>query len=76
MRIGYQIETIIDKIKPNLVVTTFEGYSWEKYVINAAKERNINIYGYIPNLFAKNTGSNLIVYKQEYFPNKLLVHWK
>ena len=73
LRIGYQIETIIDKIKPNLVVTTFEGYSWEKYVINAAKERNINIYGYIPNLFAKNTGSNLIVYKQEYFPNKLLV---
>ena len=38
LRIGYQIEEIVSKLKPKLILTTFEGHSWERVAFASAKK--------------------------------------
>ena len=43
LRTYYQIKHLIKNVKPQYLVTTFEGHSWERLVFNAAKSENKNI---------------------------------
>lgn len=74
-RIAKQINQLTKYHKPKKLITTFEGYSWEKLVIYYAKKKlnDCTTYGYIPGLLLKNYGSNVIEYKSDYYPNKILV---
>jgi hypothetical protein len=74
-RIAKQINDLTNHYKPKKFITTFEGYSWEKLIIwNANKKiSKCTTFGYIPGLLLKNYGSNVIEYKSDYYPNKILV---
>ena len=74
-RIAKQINQLTKYHKPQKLITTFEGYSWEKLIIYYAKKKinDCTTYGYIPGLLLKNYGSNVIEYKSDYYPNKILV---
>ena len=37
LRTNYQLEVLIDKIKPKLLICTYEGYPWERLCFNKAK---------------------------------------
>jgi len=43
LRTYFQVRKIIKIIKPQYLVTTYEGHSWERLVFHAAKQENINI---------------------------------
>ena len=49
IRIGIQIQEILKKVKPKVLLLTFEGYSWERSAISYTKKLNQNIkcIGYI-----------------------------
>lgn len=75
IRVSKQIIKIVKFYKPQKYISTFEGYSWEKIPIKFINNniKNCKTYGYIPGLLLKNFGSNIIIYKNDYFPNFLLV---
>ena len=64
-RIALQVNQLIKHYNPKKLVTTFEGYSWEKLIIYYANKKNTNCetYGYIPGLLLKNYGSNIIKFQ-------------
>ena len=74
-RIAKQINQLSKYYKPKKLITTFEGYSWEKLIIWYANKKisNCTTFGYIPGLLLKDYGSNVIKYKSDFYPNKILV---
>jgi hypothetical protein len=77
-RIALQVNQLIKHYKPKKLITTFEGYSWEKVIVYYANKKitNCKTYGYIPGLLLKNYGSNIIKYKSDFYPKKILVSGK
>lgn len=43
MRIGEHIKRVVTKTKPKIIITTFEGHSWERLAFAKAREVNPNI---------------------------------
>lgn len=43
LRIGYQIAELSSKIKPKILITTFEGHAWERVAFSCARKARPNI---------------------------------
>ena len=74
LRIGYQIEDIVLKIKPKLILTTFEGHSWERVVFSSAKRACINIkcIGYQHAAIFENQSAMFNTFGNNFDPNIIL----
>jgi hypothetical protein len=73
IRIGYQLIKFIKEYRPKFVITTLEGYSWEKYLIFYCKKMNIKVFGYIPYVFLRNLIFKIRNENKNFLPHKLLV---
>ena len=65
LRIHYQIQNYVKKIKPEYCVLTYEGYSWERMCINGIKkiDKKIKCIGYQHTIISKN---HRAIYKNIY----------
>lgn len=43
LRIGYQVGELVSRLRPKLIVTTFEGHGWERIVFQSARAANPKI---------------------------------
>ncbi len=78
LRISNQIEKIIKKIKPKIIIFTFEGHSWERILIKKIKNHNSNILcaGYQFGLLTKNHHSIFRKLKKDYNPDFIFTSGK
>ena len=78
LRISNQIEKIIKKINPKIIIFTFEGHSWERILIKKIKNYNSNIFcaGYQFGLLTKNHHSIFRKLKKNYNPDFIFTSGK
>ena len=78
LRISNQIEKITKKIKPKIIIFTFEGHSWERILIKKIKNYNPNILcaGYQFGLLTKNHHSIFRKLKKNYNPDFIFTSGK
>ena len=78
LRISIQVEKIVKKIKPKMILFTFEGHSWERILINKIKnyDQNILCAGYQFGLLTKNHHSIFRELKKNYNPDIIFTSGK
>ena len=71
IRTKHLIKQYIKKCKPKYLITTFEGFPWERQVFKAAKECNPNIktIGYQQVFLTKNYKSIFFKLSKDYNPD-------
>ena len=71
IRIGRQVEQIIKKARPKILLITFEGYSWERVAIYFSKKtkKKIKCIGYLHSAIFKNQHSIFRTLNKDYDPD-------
>jgi len=74
LRIGYQIAELVSKIKPKILMTTFEGHAWERVAIYCARKTRLNIkcIGYQHAVLSRLQHSMTRTISKDFDPNYIL----
>ena len=74
LRLGYCVEELVKKIKPSILITTFEGHAWERLAFYSAKkvDPHIKCVGYTHAPLFKNQHSIRRPLEKFYNPDLIL----
>lgn len=74
LRIGYQIAELSSKIKPKILITTFEGHAWERVSFSCARKArpNIKCIGYQHAALSRLQHSMIRTISKEFDPDYIL----
>ena len=71
LRLAFQMQLLIRKYRPKIIIITLENHAWERYLINSIKEidSNIIVAGYQFSTITKNQFSKQYILKKKYNPD-------
>ena len=74
LRIGLQIEDLVSRLRPKVLVTTYEGHSWERLAFRSARNANPGIacIGYHHALLFPDTTAMVNLLGHDYDPDMIL----